>query len=324
MKTPADDGLPGESCPRAPDAGRAGVEGRGPIGIDIMTDDRGTESKDELLRLLEEAIDEDSTLRIKAQTVVEGATLAQDVATCLRSCVSAAPDDSVFDARTWERLRNTWQVHNSIARLVGKALSSAQSFALTAQAAGATTSVSFAERSNQQFETPWLKSALLPAAKRLDAVLQRRPLVTDVGASLVRLRLDQKRGSGRGPFEMLEDSRLALERPPGGDSSPVAVLIGLREAIHIVLAQLLTRRRTQEPTSHDRDKVISVGKQCGRTGLPSDHFERIGDDVQTLLATLSGAKQRDVPRDQLIELFNGGLFLLKTFLESLDERMLRP
>jgi hypothetical protein len=138
-----------------------------------------------------------------------------------------------------------------------------------------------------------------------------------------RLGLDTKRGSNRSALELLDAAHTALEQPSCNDGDAVSILITLRESINSMFAGLIARRPTQESAKKDREKVISIGSQCGRNGLAPAHFERLGDDASALLNHLSGSKQADVPRERLIEDFQQGLLFLNAFMSSIDETKLK-
>jgi hypothetical protein len=57
-----------------------------------------------------------------------------------------------------------------------------------------------------------------------------------------------------------------------------------------------------------RDKITSLGRQCARSGLEEAHFERLAVDGDPLLNTLSQAKQAEMPRQDLNDLFRPGLY----------------
>jgi hypothetical protein len=54
------------------------------------------------------------------------------------------------------------------------------------------------------------------------------------------------------------------------------------------------------------------------------HFTRLGDDADTLMDQLSGAKQKHKDRDHLAAFFNQGLLFLNALMDSIDESRLRP
>ena len=79
----------------------------------------------------------------------------------------------------------------------------------------------------------------------------------------------------------------------------------------------------QELTPKVRDKLASLGRHCARPGLDEAHFERLAADADVLLNEFSGAKQTEMPRQQLSEFFHRGLLLLNALMNSIDENRLR-
>src|SRR6185436_14688992 len=97
---------------------------------------------------------------------------------------------------------------------------------------------------------------------------------------------------------MLEDSVAALVRPVFGDGGPVSILVTLRECIDAVITELIRRRPKQEVAKSFGDKIISLGKQCGRPPLTNEHFVNLAFDGKKLMDVLSGGKQHALTRDQ--------------------------
>jgi hypothetical protein len=150
---------------------------------------------------------------------------------------------------------------------------------------------------------------------QLGQILDRPHLLDEVQSSMRRLGLDPR---------LLNEANGALERPVLHEGGPVSVLITLRECINRALAELLRRRPMQEPASKMCDKLTSLGRQCARAALQEAHFERLGVEGDLLLNDLSSAKQADMARQQLNDLFNRGVLFLNALTSSVDETRLRP
>ena len=80
----------------------------------------------------------------------------------------------------------------------------------------------------------------------------------------------------------------------------------------------------QEPAGKPGEKIESLGRQCGRGDLPLAHFVDLAASAKRILDTLSGAKQANLSREQVSEVFYQGVTFLNTLLESLDETKLKP
>ncbi len=123
---------------------------------------------------------------------------------------------------------------------------------------------------------------------------------------------------------LLTQAESALDVPVLGDGTPLSGVVPVRECIHRSVEELLRRRPTQEGTGKGiESKVLSIGHQCGRPGLPPGHFEELGAQFRTLIDTISGTKQRKLAREVLVAIFNRSLLTFNAFLDSLDVAALR-
>lgn len=161
-----------------------------------------------------------------------------------------------------------------------------------------------------------------PFADRLTAHLQRRPLVVRAEAALRTFGLDEPRGSDRSPVQLLHEASQSIDRPTSEGESPIA-LIALREAIQAALARLLQMRPAQETANRTKEKISSIGRQCGRSELEGAHFEQLGEAIHLLLSELSLAKQRAMARTEIQAAFDRGVMVLTTLLNALDPDKLR-
>jgi len=156
------------------------------------------------------------------------------------------------------------------------------------------------------------------ARARLLQVLDRSPLVKRAEEGMQRLGLDKRYGTNRTPLELLRDAQKAFGGGPG------STLIPLRESILGALAALLSRRPAQEPAGKPEEKVESIGRQCGKDGLPLAHFPDLGTSAKRILGILSDAKQANPTPEEISKSFYEGVSLLDALLESLDETKLKP
>src|SRR2546425_4128039 len=172
--------------------------------------------------------------------------------------------------------------------------------------------------SSTSLRSPRLQADVEGAKSRLQQTLERFPLTEQAQSSMRRLGLDRRGGSRRAPPELLAQARGALELPGFQEGGPASVLIPLRERIEAAIAELLRRRPTQEPAGKAREKLTSLGRQCRRDGLDEAYFERRAVEADPLLNDLSGAKQGDMPRERVNELFHRGLLFLNSLLDGMD------
>lgn len=166
---------------------------------------------------------------------------------------------------------------------------------------------------------PAEESKIAVAKTQLFQALDRATLVKRADAEMGRLGLKGRAGTIRTPPELLEDADQAFKARGG----PATILIPLRESIDGALAALLKRRALQEPASNPEEKVKSIGRQCGREGLPEAHFPDLGASARRIADELSRAKQQNLSREKISDLFYQGITFLTALLESLDEAKLK-
>lgn len=278
--------------------------------------------KRQLLQILREGEDTDAEVQRQAQGIVQEAQLARDIRKVFYGAVKIIPDDSVFTSGEWDHFASSYRAQKAAAVDLLARLNQRPRYdvASSTNATSTVVSVLTAElRPSRQTVFPSLRQA----AADMTTILAREPLVEKVADGIRRTKLDIARGRIRSPLDIIEDSRAALTRPAGDTTSAVAVLIPIREAIENVIEQLLKRRKTQEPTKGVKDKIESIGAQCGIAGLASDHFTRLGEDVAAMLTLLSDSKQKELTREQITGLFSAALQSLRSILDSVDQERFR-
>jgi len=286
-----------------------------------MADDL-SQKKDEALRLLADVGPEAKKLEALANQVAQYARFTSDVAGPVREILKHAPPESLTSEQ-WDNQiggLNAWQ---SSVQGLQAAVTNINSFVALSQA------VTNTAVSGVMVVWPQLPVAPPPppvvekARTTLFQTLQRFPLLDQAFASLRRLGLDMRPGK-KDPVALLEEARNALERPVFQDGGAVGVLICLRECIDASITEMLRRRPKQIPVSGGwKGNVVLLGQQTGRSMLQPDHFDRVGQEIDTVLNQLSGTKQAELPRSQLMEQFNRGLLALNSLLDSIDESQLR-
>jgi hypothetical protein len=135
--------------------------------------------------------------------------------------------------------------------------------------------------------------------------------------------LNSRGGTARSALDLLNEAQAALEYPVDKDVSPTSVSISLRESINAAITELIRGRPVQEKAQGWNDKVLSLGRHCGHSGVPTAQFQRLGAETENLMNKLSGHKQGSVSRDAMNELFIEGINLLNALLDSIDESKLK-
>ena len=147
--------------------------------------------------------------------------------------------------------------------------------------------------------------------------------ILELETEIHRLRLTTTGGGGHSTLSLLRQADQALKAPSDKEVAPSAVLIPLRESINRAFADLLKRRPQQEKTKNDKEKVMSICKQCCRDGVEVEQIEAYANEAYDLTNLLSKAKQEMLTRDRVRELMNRGLVFLLAFFRILDEKKMR-
>jgi hypothetical protein len=286
-----------------------------------MADDL-SQKKDEALRLLGKVGPEAKKVEDLANQVTQYARFASDVAGPASEILQQVPPESLTSEQWDSQIGGLRAWHSSVQSLQG-AVTNINSFVALSQSVS-NTAVSGVMVVWSHFPATSPPPPVVEKARTtLFQTLERFPLIDKAAASLRRLGLDVRSGKNSSAT-LLEEARSALERPVYQDGGAVGVLICLRECIDASVTEMVRRRPKQEPiTGGWKGKVASIGRQCTRPGLPNDHFDQVGQEIDKVMNDLSGTKQAAMPRSQLLEQFNRGLLALNALLDSIDESLLR-
>lgn len=286
-----------------------------------MAEDQDKE-KEELISLIESAEPEAKKLESLGQTIVESARFFRDISGPLAQVYKQIPAHQMPSGE-WSRQSQSWRAwYGAVSGVQGMQTNVNNFTAMTASSANtAVSGVTMIFGGSPPLIPP--PPAAKAAITTLFQTLERHPQAEKAIASMRRLGLDRRGGDFRPALDLLNEAKGAIERPVVGSGGPVSVLISLRECIGAAIAELVRRRPKQEEVKRWSAKVVSVGGQCGRPSLPSDHFTRLGDDADRLMDRLSGAKQTGMDRTQLMGFFNQGLLFLNALMDSIDESKLR-
>lgn len=280
-----------------------------------MTDD--TSKQRQLLDLLSGVEEQATDLEQLGRDVTRAARVTRDVASCVQLFASNVP--AGFPDDRWDPQFATWRDWQVLASGLLQIRTSVASFVAASETSLSSTSGVLL---NMTIIEP-RSAPLAQARERFRQIVEQQPLAKGVRDSLNRLSLDVARADHRPATDLLEEALSALSRPLVAEGGPVSVLVPVRECVHVILSELLRRRPNQEPAGTTSAKVCSVGAQCGRVDLTSDHFARLGDDATRLLDDLSRGKQAPLSREELQDLVNKSLLLLSALLDSIDESRLR-
>jgi hypothetical protein len=275
--------------------------------------------KDDLDHVLADVEAEAAKLETTGKEMIQAARLARDVVAPMRDMIGHLPSRSF---RFGEIARETasWRFWCQAAGQLQAALPTVT--ILNSATSGAINTTMTTVTTYFPAGSP-IPQEVQEAKAKLFRAVDRSPQADQARSSMRRLGLDARGGTARTALALLDDAQAALERPVMGEGSPTSVLVTLRESIIAAIAELLRRRRGQEETGSWRAKVESLGRHCGRPGLPSAHFERLRDDTDQLLKQLSGFKQGRASREEINERFLAGVTHFNALLDSIDESKLR-
>jgi hypothetical protein len=279
--------------------------------------------KEEAIRQIEDAGAEAKNVESMGQAMIESARFVQDMAKPLATVFREFPTGQA-PSGGWAPQIQGWSALNNMMSSFRGMQMNVNSFSVMAMSS-ANTAISgsvmmFGPTPPAVPPPPAVEAALTNIYQTLD----RFPLIDKAIVSMRRLGLDRRGGDSRPALDLLNEARGAIQRPVLAEGGPVSVLIPLRECIGAAISELVRRRPQKEPGKKWSAKLDSLGSQCGLPSLASGHFTRLGNDADTLMDQLSGAKQTDMDRVRLTALFSRGLLLLNAILESIDESKLKP
>jgi hypothetical protein len=278
-----------------------------------MTED---EKKEEAIRLMESAPAEAKKLEALSQQITEAARLTSDMAMPLAQIFKVIPTNGLPPGG-WDREISNWRTwHAGAAAFQGMGLGSFGVMSMGSVNSAYTTASMYVLGGAQS-------PATTEAYETISHRLERHDLTGKAIASMQRLGLDRRGGNHRPALDLLNEAKSAMDRPVVGDGGPVSVLLSLRQSIDAAITELVRRRPIQGPVRGWKDKVMSIGTECGIT-MPTGHFDKLGADADRLMNELSGAKEASMTRQQIMTYFHRGLLLLNTLMDGIDTSKLRP
>jgi hypothetical protein len=289
-----------------------------------MTEANQSKKKSELLNILQKADHDASILTSKGREIVQQSQFISDLARYTAKFIQVIPDDSFFASQRWDEYQLDWINTVSQIDAANQAIGHPKSSSLVIVANGTTASSSTI-----------ISSAIIPtlpvsvqrqawaAYEGFEQLIEQSNLVDEIAVEISRLGITSPKDI-ESTLSHVRQAKAAFDTPSSRDVSPVAVLISIRQAIERVFADLLCKRPTQEKTSGTREKVRSICAQCRRSDVKNEQIERFANEANDLNDLLSNAKQVSFSRDEVREYMNRALLFLRSFLQALDEKKLRP
>jgi hypothetical protein len=233
-----------------------------------MTDD---EKKEEVIRLIEGAGPEAKKLEAMGQQVVESARLTQDLAGPLAQLFRVIPT-SDLSSEGWDIQLDNWNAWHAGVRKMQHVMPAVSGMTMASVNSTFTTASMYFS-----LDQPMILAGAGEAFMAVSGAIERHNLADRAITSMRRLSLDRRGGNLRPALDLLAEAKGAMERPVVGDGGSVSVLISLRECVDATITELVRRRPEQEPAKNWKEKVVSIGRKCGKPSLPATHFDKIGN-----------------------------------------------
>jgi hypothetical protein len=290
-----------------------------------MAKDQDAKQKEKLLTVLEDVDRVAAPLQRSAQQIIEATQQSRDMAKVLTDFIRTVPKDEAPPLDFWQQQTDAWTTYNDHARtLAGTMAEPLQQYSTIALSTGNTVTTTVAEVVAFGGDEVHAERPRHKLIQGMNIIRRQHPLADEVRAAMTRLSLNRTHPSRKSALELLNDARAALDRPTSDGNSSVAVLVGLRESINGAIADLLRRRPTQENADSAGGKILSIGRQCAKSGTARKYFEALESSLQNLNRAFSEGKQRNYSREELLFLFDSGLGFLRTLFEGLDEAKFKP
>jgi len=289
----------------------------------MKRDDESVDKRDQLLDVIADARRAADRYQQVGQQAVRDGQLMRDLADVVEPLVRILPNDSALPSSVWDSQRNQWRTQ------ADRMDSFVVPFAVVegiASGTRLTTMTSVTVMLNPSL-IPSLPDAIRPqmvaGVNRLRDLVTQARWIQDTDAEFGRLGLWDNPSNRRSPPELLREAQEAFDQPSTPSTSPTAVLIPARGAIHGVVDHLLKARPAQEPAPNWKEKIRSVGRQLGKSSVLPDEFDRMADLGDSLLDRLSAAKVGALARHEVRDLLMEAVLFVATLLRSIDEERLR-
>lgn len=280
-----------------------------------------SDQDDEQNELLEALLESERLQRKLQEDLQRGVGLTQSSLDNTRATIELARHGVIRGANAL-RLSATYHALNDEARALTHVMQEpiyAYGTA-AAQTAGVVSTAAIELSLEQQNDPP---QELTSALQRHFDLTMRADALEELRADLVRCGLNKQRGGNRSPLDLLNECAAALYQPSRIEVSPTSALIPLRGAIGRTVLDLLARCPDQEQTKSWRERILSLGRRCGRIGIANGHFTILADVVAGKIDAISDGKEAALAREQVIWLYQDGLKFLIALLRGIDEHRLR-
>jgi hypothetical protein len=288
-----------------------------------MSDDADKEKAD-LLRLLARVPGQCDELEAHARDILRQSREARDAARYQAIVVTHLPGNAPEIADYCLRASRSWEEFGQTKQQI---LENADISSLIAVVSGntSTASVGAAYIVQQLQLPPNIRLTIEQAENDYSDTARLDQTFEDIKVQMKRLNLDSGNARYRNPLDLLEEAYTAIRYPVSAGGGPSSALLTLRGSIERSIEELVRRRVVQEEAGNRRDKILSIGRHCGKSGLPPSHFDSLSTDDGLVNDELSGNGKKVVMEwPALVRQFLRGAQFLRALLASVDEALLRP
>lgn len=283
----------------------------------MSEDNKNSKKKNELLDILKNVKRDADDITSKGREIVKQGQLISDLASANEEYINCIPDDSGLPQNRWDTQINSWgRLHDYASTAItiyGKM--DRLTFATDSTSVSSSAAISTVHIPNLP---PPSQEPARNAFKKFYNIIEKSNQVKDLETEIQRLGLTTSHPNSESILSLLTQADQSFKVPSFMEVSPMAVLIPLREAINRTFADLLPRRREQEKTKNNHEKVHSICSQCSHDEVDDAHIEQLATEAVDLNKLLSEAKQESMNRDSVRELLDRGFLFLRSFLRTLD------
>ncbi|MDO8670568.1 MAG: hypothetical protein Q7O66_03955 [Dehalococcoidia bacterium] len=285
-----------------------------------MSSEAEDELKKRFSQLIEHSILKSEEVELRAGDLAKHGRYARDLGLTARERLKYATASSV----DWRRMIGTLQYSNEQQDQILSGLPTFIGTATSASTAAASSMTGLADYEAVCTYAPrqeWEQARR--AAEELSAVIDKFAEKEEVKKLLRQFGLDNATAGEKSPLELFETAHAAFDKPVIEGSPVVTSLLPMRECINGIVAALLRLRPRQEPARNEKDKVVSVWKQCAVSGVSQTAIDALAQQWYDLHNELSDFKQKGCSRTEWRDLLRKTTLLLVGLLRILDPARLR-
>jgi hypothetical protein len=286
-----------------------------------MADNREDVKKRELMGLIDKVSEKSEKIVVKGHVLVQEGQLQKSFAGIAKRIVEKIPDDTYITSESWDNQISMWGSNATRLNAMDKMVDMSMATVTTASLAWSTSGFQanmFVRKMSADNE-----AVVKRERDKLNELLMSSSWNEKVEIEFKRLGIEKDSKHGKSALSLLRSAYEALVKPSGINPDENAVLIPARESIHRCLADLLCRRPRAEQARKPGDKVKSICNQLAFGHVTGMNIEQLAQRAEKLIDSLSSAKQKNIPSEEIIEKFNQVKAFLFEFTASIDDKKMR-